>query len=207
MPKAKANPESTAESALMGTALSDLKGRQSVRASFSLTEQCIDAISIVATQMRIKQKSIFENLSEDADGLKSIADEIRKAQTLPMGRIKKTFVISRKALEAINQAAESCSVSRDTIVELSIQRLLPIIDKERKKHALRKAFSERINAHFGEGKKLLDEISRELGKDDPIIGRFSTVMSSYASVKDSIGKFIDRSIEIEDFDSAQKAFD
>ena len=38
---------------------SDLKGRQSVRATFRLTQGCIEAISIVANQMGIKQKISF----------------------------------------------------------------------------------------------------------------------------------------------------
>ena len=42
---------------------SGLRGRQSVRATFRLSEACIDAISIVATHLGIKQKSIFEWLN------------------------------------------------------------------------------------------------------------------------------------------------
>ncbi len=37
----------------------DLKGRQSVRATFRLSEDCIDAISILSAQLGIKQKSVF----------------------------------------------------------------------------------------------------------------------------------------------------
>ncbi len=40
----------------------DLQGRQSVRATFRLSEACIDAISILSAQMGIKQKSIFDHL-------------------------------------------------------------------------------------------------------------------------------------------------
>jgi hypothetical protein len=37
----------------------DLRGRQSVRATFRLSESCIEAISILSTQLGIKQKSVF----------------------------------------------------------------------------------------------------------------------------------------------------
>ncbi|MFO7496112.1 MAG: hypothetical protein R6X05_10835, partial [Desulfobacterales bacterium] len=40
----------------------DLRGRQSVRATFKLTESCINAIHIVAAHMGIKQKSLFDQL-------------------------------------------------------------------------------------------------------------------------------------------------
>ena len=42
----------------------DLRGRQSVRATFRLSEACIDAISILSAQLGIKQKSIFDHLME-----------------------------------------------------------------------------------------------------------------------------------------------
>ena len=42
------------------TFTADLRSRQSVRATFKLTEGCIDAISIVAAHLGIKQKSLIE---------------------------------------------------------------------------------------------------------------------------------------------------
>ena len=42
----------------------DLRGRQSVRATFRLSEDCIDAISILSAQLGIKQKSVFDHLKD-----------------------------------------------------------------------------------------------------------------------------------------------
>jgi len=81
----------------------------------------------------------------------------------------------------------------------SIQRLLPIIDKERKKHAKRKAFFVKIKQHFKEGEKILNDISNQLGDDDPIINKFALVMSAYETAKTNIEAFIDRSKGIEEF--------
>ena len=41
----------------------DLRGRQSVRATFRLSEPCINAISILSAQLGIKQKSVFDRAS------------------------------------------------------------------------------------------------------------------------------------------------
>jgi endonuclease/exonuclease/phosphatase family metal-dependent hydrolase len=41
---------------------SDLRGRQSVRATFKLSVRAIDALSIVAAHLGIKQKSLFDHL-------------------------------------------------------------------------------------------------------------------------------------------------
>lgn len=58
-----------------------LKGKQSVRTRFKLSEGCIQAINIVATQLGIKHRSLFDYLVEDADSLEALAKTIvRKAE-------------------------------------------------------------------------------------------------------------------------------
>jgi len=46
------------------TSALDLRGRQSVRATFRLSEDCIDAISILSAQLGIKQKSVFDHFGD-----------------------------------------------------------------------------------------------------------------------------------------------
>lgn len=179
---------------------SELKERQSVRATFRLSEGCIDAISIVATQMRIKQKSLFDHLAEDMDSLKSIAREIKQMKIKKQGRIQKTFVISRKSLSSLDEISNMFNASRDMLVEHSIQRLLPIISRERSKHEIRKEFLVRIKKHFKQGEEILNDIKKQLGDDDPIIKKLSMIISSYEIVKDNMEAFVDRSKGIENFD-------
>ena len=179
----------------------ELKERQSVRATFRLSEGCIEAISIVATQMGIKQKSLFDHLAEDMGSLKSIAREFKQMKIKKQGRIQKTFVISRKSLASLDEISNMFSASRDVLVEYSIQRLLPIISKERTKHEKRKAFLIKIRKHFEQGEKMLNDIRKQLGDDDQIINKFAMMMSSYETVKDNLESFIDRSKGIEKFDA------
>ena len=127
---------------------SDLKSRQSVRATFKLTKGCIDAIGILANQMGIKQKSLFDYLAEDTDSLKSIARKIKKIKTEKQDRIQKTFVISRKSLASLDEISKRSNASRDFLVEYSIQRLLPIISRERTKRETRKKILIKIISHF-----------------------------------------------------------
>lgn len=180
---------------------SKLKGKQSVRATFRLSEGCIEAISIVANQLGIKQKSLFDHLAEDINILESIALEIKDTTFNQHNRIQKTFVISRRSLSSLDEISESFNAPRDALVEMSIQRLLPIIERERKKHEKRKDFFARINRHYKEGEKILKSIRKQLGDDDPIFNKFEMVMSSYETARSSIETFIDRSRSIEEFDS------
>lgn len=181
---------------------SDLKSRQSVRATFRLTRGCIEAISIVANQMGIKQKSLFDHLADDMENLKSIAREIKQMKINKQGRIQKTFVISRKSLSSLDEISKMFSTSRDGLVEHSIRRLLPIINKEQIKHEIRKKFLVKIKKHFQQGEKILNDIRKQLGDDDPVINKFTLVMSSYETVKDDMESFINRSKDIETFDAA-----
>jgi hypothetical protein len=54
----------------------DLRGRQSVRATFKLSAKAIEALGILAVHLGIKQKSIFDHLIEDAQSLRRIAQEV-----------------------------------------------------------------------------------------------------------------------------------
>jgi hypothetical protein len=186
---------------LPSASTSDLKGKQSVRATFRLTGGCIDAISIVAAQLGIKQKSLFDHLAEDIQSLESIAREIKNEKLKKQNRTQKTFVISRRSLSSLDQISKLFNTPRDALIELSIQRLLPIINKEREKHEKRKVFLARIIKHFKEGEKILNDLKKQLGDDDPIINKFEMVMSGYATAKNNIETFIDRGKSIEDFDT------
>jgi hypothetical protein len=178
---------------------SDLRGRQSVRATFKLSEGCIDAISIVAAHLGIKQKSLFDHLVEDARYLTSIAREIQHVKLTKQGRIQKTFVISRRSLSSLDKVSKSYNAPRDVLVEYSVQRLLPIIAMERQKHDKRKKMLVKIASHFMEGDKLLNKVRDILGVEDPVYQKLKTVMAVYESTYNNIESFIEKGKIIEDF--------
>jgi len=179
----------------------ELRGRQSVRATFRLSEACIDAISILSAQLGIKQKSVFDHLMEDAQTLKNVAQEIENTEFERRQRIQKTFVISRRSLSFLDMVSNEYNAPRDALVEYSVRRLLPIIANERKKHEKRKELLAQISNHFQKGRMLLSEAAAALDKDDPIVNRFGTAMSVYQNVLDDIASFIERGKIIEEFKS------
>ena len=176
-----------------------LRGRQSVRATFRLSEACIDAISILSAQLGIKQKSVFDHLMEDAQILKDLASELENSEIDRHERIQKTFVISRRSLSFLDTISSEYDAPRDALVETSVRRLLPIIANERKKHEKRKVILAEISNHFEKGRKLLSEAEEMLGTDDPIVNNLKTAMSVYKNVLDDITGFIERGKIIEKF--------
>ena len=178
----------------------DLRGRQSVRATFKLSAQAIDILSIVSVHLGIKQKSIFDHLMEDDQSLTLIAQEVDPKQVNALERIQKTFVISRKTLLALEEAAKQFNTSRDVLVELSIQRLLPIIYREQEKHEKRKKILNEINHFLDKGATLLEEFESDLGKDDPVSAEFKRAIDVLRDARTHIGAFLVKGQVIERFD-------
>jgi hypothetical protein len=191
--------EQTKGISLPKTFTSDLRGRQSVRATFKLSEGCIEAISIVAAHLGIKQKSLFDHLAEDARTLKSIAREIQNIKITKQGRIQKTFVISRRSLLSLENVSKNFNAPRDVLVELSVQRLLPIIAKEREKHEKRKKMLNEIDKHLKEGERLLSNAKEIFGVEDTICQKLESVMTVYENAYHHIASFIEKGKIIEEF--------
>ena len=191
--------EKTKGISLPKTFTSDLRGRQSVRATFKLSEGCIEAISIVAAHLGIKQKSLFDHLVEDARSLKSIAREIQNIKLTRQGRVQKTFVISRRSLLSLEDISKNFNAPRDALVELSVQRLLPIIAKEREKHEKRKKMLNEIAMHLEEGERLLNKTKEIFGEEDTIYQKLESVMTVYENAYRHIASFIEKGKIIEEF--------
>ena len=178
---------------------SDLRGRQSVRATFKLTERAIDALAVCAIHLGIKQKSLFDHLIDDMKALHAIANELNTLQFSKLDRIQKTFVLSRRTLSCLDQVSRNFNAPRDALVEYSIQRLLPVIEKERERHRKRKAYLERLQAHLDRAEQLLRGARRDLGSDDPVTSRLEAVVSSSRSAVDMVSAFVEKGNVIEDF--------
>lgn len=183
----------------------ELRGRQSVRATFRLSEACIDAITILSAQLGIKQKSVFDHLMEDIQTLKNVAREIESTEFDPHQRIQKTFVISRRSLSFLDMISSQYNAPRDALVEFSVRRLLPIIANERKKHEKRKKMLAQISNHFQRGRLLMSEAEQALDGDDPIVAKLQTAMSVYQNALEDIAAFIERGKIIEQFQTEQQS--
>lgn len=177
----------------------ELRGRQSVRATFRLSERAIGALSIVSVHLGIKQKSLFDHLIEDSDTLRLIAREIESNEFGRLIRIQKTYVLSRKTLSSLDRVARSHNAPRDALVEYSIQRLLPIILKEREKHLMRKEILGDLTDFLKEGEKILRKSKDSLGTDDPVFDRLRAAMAGLVNAYRHIESYVEKGKIIEEF--------
>ena len=177
----------------------DLRGRQSVRATFKLTEMAINAVNIVSTHLGIKQKSLFDHLIDDAQSLDVIAKEVRSDVFNELERVQKTYVISRKTLSCLGEVSKRFAAPRDALVEYSIQRLLPIIREEREKHRKRKEILSELTEYLEQGEEMLKKSRKLLGKEDPVYNNLENAMAVTRNVQKNIKSFVERGEIIEEF--------
>ncbi len=176
----------------------DLRGRQSVRTTFKLSERSIHALRILAGQLGIKQKSLFDHLIDDIQALHVIAQAAEEVEPKEH-RVAKTFVVSRRTLENLERVCSRFHTPRDVLVEFSIERILPLLSKEKEKHEKRKALLENLQRYLVEGSELLEQAEEELGQDDPVFARILTMMRYVKNTYSEVEDFVKRGEIIEDF--------
>ena len=115
---------------------------------------------------------------DDLDVLESIASEIAGVDSHKSAKVQKTYVISRKSLDYLETISKRFQVPRDLLVELSVERLLPIIKKERLKTEKRKKVFAHLQKYLLEGTNLLNNSIKDLGEDDMTIDMLYTILAS-----------------------------
>ncbi len=153
-------------------------GKQSVRATFKLSKGTIHALSLIASHLGLKQKSLFDHLIGDTAALETIAREIKKNKLDKSGRVQKTIVISRQSLSILERMAQDYKTPRDALVEFSIQRLKPIIEQEKEKLVLRKQIAANIKKQLKQQQVIVQKVKDQLGPDDPVLEKLEHAVDS-----------------------------
>lgn len=177
----------------------ELRGRQSVRATFKLSQKAIDALGLVAVHMGIKQKSLFDHIIEDIDALDSLAQTIRMQQFQKISRKQKTFVLSRRTMETLDTISNNYEMPRDALVEYSIKKLEAIIEAEKIKHKERKLLQKELIEHFNKGKALYKKAIHTLGYNDPFCRQLEKSICLCEKIEADLIDFILKSNILEEF--------
>lgn len=176
-----------------------LKGKQSVRVTFRLPIEIIALLSVTADQLGLKQKSLFDQLVEDRYILEQVAAGANRYQASENQRQQKTYVVSRNSLSSLEYVAKTHGVSRDLLVEISINRLLPVLNAEQKKQEKRKKILTDLEVYLQEGLKLLRTSERLLGSEDAASRALAHLLTQYSQTIDEIKEQVERSRKIEEF--------
>ncbi|MGD9950702.1 MAG: hypothetical protein AB7U29_19840 [Desulfobulbus sp.] len=181
-----------AEDSLVGLSADILRGRQSVRATFRLPPQIIALLSAAANQLGLKQKSLFDQLVEDREILEQLAGRADHYQPLDEIRQQKTYVVSRKALLSLEHVARSCDLPRDLLVELSIQRLVPVLNLEQEKKQKRQLVLGKLEMICQQNESLWQETVDMLGEDDSTAQLVAALQSCCQRAANELAQLVER---------------
>jgi hypothetical protein len=177
-----------------------LRGKQSVRATFRLPDHIIKLLGIVASQLELKQKSLFDQLVEDEEILIKVAEGASGKVFAGEERRQKTYVLSRRSLDVLDNVARQQNIPRDVLVEVSIKRLLPVMNDEQERHRKRKLIYEEIRTFLEQGEKILRKSSRLLGKEDHAYGLLKKIMDVCEENVLELESIIEKGQPIENFE-------
>ncbi len=183
---------------IVDDSMAGLRGKQSVRTTFKLTDKAIEALSIMSYQLGIKQKSLFDHLVDDIQLLREIAESVEQKKR-GKNCVAKTYVISRRTLENLDIISTRYSTPRDLLVEVSIERLLPLIEQEKQKHEKRKQLHAGFCEILHKAEEMILQSEQELGEDDPVLGRYGGAVAALAKSVREMEGYLERASKVERF--------
>lgn len=181
------------------SSMAGLRGRQSVRTTFKLTEKAISGLSIFATQMGIKQKSLFDHLIDDTAALQTIAKQYHQ-DDLDDTRVPKTFVVSRRTLETLEAISRRYGTPRDALVEYSIRRLYPLLSEEKEKHQRRKKLHEEMVKVLVQGGVVLKQAGTQFDQDDPVYLKYLHLIDTFETACEDVAAYLEKGEKVQGFD-------
>ncbi|WP_051553757.1 hypothetical protein [Desulfobulbus elongatus] len=185
--------------AVAGLSADRLKGRQSVRATFKLPLPVIELLSIAADQLGLKQKSLFDQLVEDRQILEQLALRASSYRPVQAQRQQKTYVVSRNSLLALDHVAKVHRLPRDLLVEISIQRLVPVLSAEQEKQRHRRCILGDLELWLVQGQGLLEESRRMLGDEDPTVRRMAAVVGQLRADAEALAEQVEQGRVLEKY--------
>ena len=126
---------------------------------------------------------------------KIAAEDIERKEVRP-----KTFVVSRNSLHTLDNMAREKNIPRDLLVEISIRRLVPVLNSEHEKQTKRKRIHEDAEAFFKLGEKLLQKASRLLGKEDDYYTLLKRTIEICKENERELKSIVDKGNAMDDFD-------
>ncbi len=84
-------------------------------------------------------------------------------------------------------------------MELSIERIIPLLFKEKKKHKERKKVLAKMHDLLAEGDDILRTVKSSLDEDDPVYRRIITMMQSVKNCCSDVEACVERGRKIEEF--------
>ncbi len=156
-----------------------MKGKEpDTRTTCTLTEDGNDSLTCLMDEFGITQKKIFAVVFDQPSTVETVLEFAKKTIDAPEQRqFRKSLVIGKKDLKALNEISKSQRISRDLLIESTI-RFLSILLKNDKESRIKKHRQalDSLNELWGRMEDLEKEFAELLPEDDPILERYGKVV-------------------------------
>ncbi len=190
---------------LLAISSEGLKGKQSVRATFRLPAQVIELLGIIAAQLGLKQKSLFDQLIEDVSVLDKVARRVRGYSPERSEQRRKTFVLSKRSRQVLDMISREQQIPQDILVEVSIKRLLPVMNAEQERHRKQRLILNDMQDYLDQGEKILRKADRLLGNEDQAYAMAKKIVTLCTEKVAELEAIIGKGQPMEDFEAAEKS--
>ncbi len=187
---------------------SDLMPRpeaKSVRTTITISSGTLDSMQWLIDTHGIKPKEVLDAILGDEDLVKIILQATDEAKPVETNKtIRKSIVLSSPALRKLKEIAKKNSKPRDSLISMAVKLMKVLVEKyndeRRKKH-------EQALDIIGKVADVELELIGLLGKDDPIVSRFSYVMIVLGDLQSAIYYELKDDIPIDPDDMSQSGLE
>ncbi len=157
---------------------SSLLEQRSVRTTFKLSESGKNALDWLINSTKLKPKELFDAMLIKENRIGAAMDyAVGEAGSRPTKQIRKTLVVSKRALRLLNRYSQKQKIARDVIVENLILLFKALIESiaEKEKQQEKKAL-DLIYDFASSASSLEEKLKTMLDEDNPIVDGFGIVV-------------------------------
>jgi hypothetical protein len=169
----------------------DEKSKQKVtRSTFRLSHESHQIITDLCKLLGIKKSDLFERLSNIIEN-KYLGDSENSRRTDRGTR--KTYVVKKGTLDTLDKVAKERKENRDFLIENTVIQLMQIIKEGQtnKKERYQKMLEKIIRPVFDHTQEKEVKLRNELNDhNDPIVRRFSMVVTMLMNLNNDIERFL-----------------
>jgi len=186
-----------------------LSEKQSVRTTFKISENCINAIDWLLKTNNLKPKELFDIICSNNDLVNLAAESAEKDnKNNSVKHTRKTFVISKRVLSLLNKKSKDDKgkliIQRDLIVEKLVLLFKALLEKHTEEEKKKEEKAQSIISDFWtKAEEIEKQLKNLLDDDNPILERFGLVIVLVMNLVSAIESKLNNDVPIDPDDFSQ----
>lgn len=151
---------------------------KSKRTTFKLRSQSLEALDWLSKNLDSSAKDVLELVVTEGEIFNMVIQVAQKEkQKTPKDSVRKSFVISSKALASLNMASKKNNVSRDSILDFLLLGYKNLVKEIQEKERESETAALEIMREFmlEAEKNYFQKLRKVLSDDNPILDRFGAI--------------------------------